>query len=74
MPDLDTNIKKVVVYYIDIENKSAIGKLIKDDVENTIEIEFRDLKELLDDVIVEDTIDYETYLNKVVHYLNYLGN
>jgi len=56
MPDLDTTVKKVIVYYIDIENKSAIDNLIKDDIENDIEIEFRDLKEILDDVITEDEL------------------
>jgi adenine-specific DNA-methyltransferase len=64
MPDLDKNTKKVIVYYIDIENKSAIDNLIKDDVENDIEIEFRDLKEILDDIVVEDTLDYSINENK----------
>ncbi|GAU76836.1 DNA methyltransferase [Fusibacter sp. 3D3] len=57
VPDLDSNVKKVIVYYIDITDKTAIEKFINDDDSTTVEIELRDLKEVLDDVAVEDYVD-----------------
>lgn len=54
IPDLDSNIKKVIVYYIDITDENEIQKFIKDDDSINIEIELRDLKTILDDVIIGD--------------------
>lgn len=54
IPDLDSNIKKVIVYYIDITDEAEIQKFIKDDDSTNIEIELRDLKTILDDVIIGD--------------------
>ena len=64
IPDLDSNIKKVIVYYIDITDEAEIQKFIKDDDSTNIEIELRDLKTILDDVIIEDYAEFhaeETY-------------
>lgn len=58
IPDLENNIKKVIVYYIDIEDIVAVERFIGEDDSTTIEIELRDLKEMLDDVIVEDYAEY----------------
>jgi adenine-specific DNA-methyltransferase len=58
IPDLDSNVKKVIVYYVDIEDKEAINRFISEDDSTAIEIELRDLKEILDDVIVEDYVEY----------------
>lgn len=58
IPDLDSNIKKVIVYYIDITDKSEIQKFIKDDDSTTIEIELRDLKTVLDDVVIGDYVEF----------------
>ncbi len=54
IPDLDPNIKKVIVYYVDITSKEEIGKFIADDDSTDKEIELRDLKAILDDVVVDD--------------------
>ncbi|PKL78182.1 MAG: site-specific DNA-methyltransferase [Ignavibacteriae bacterium HGW-Ignavibacteriae-4] len=54
IPELDSNVKKVIVYYIDITNEEEIRKFISEDDSTTIEIELRDLKTVLDDVIIGD--------------------
>lgn len=58
IPDLDNNVKKVIVYYIDVIDIDAIKRFIAEDESTTIEIELRDLKEILDDVIVEDYAEF----------------
>ena len=58
LPDLPDNTKKVIVYYIDISDKPEIEKFIKDQNDTLIEIELRDLKEILDDVVVNDYAEY----------------
>lgn len=54
MPDLPDDTKKVIIYYIDIENIEEIHQFIKEHGNPLIEIELRDLKQLLDDVVHED--------------------
>lgn len=54
IPDLDANIKKVIVYYIDITSEEEIRKFIAQDDSTTVEIELRDLKTVLDDVVIGD--------------------
>lgn len=54
IPDLDAGIKKVIVYYIDITDEAEILKFIKEDDSTNVEIELRDLKTILDDVIIGD--------------------
>lgn len=58
IPDLDSSVKRVIVYYIDITDKAEIEKFIHDDDSTTVEIELRDLKEILDDVVIEDYAEY----------------
>ena len=58
IPDLDSNIKKVIVYYIDITDEAEIQKFIKEDDSTNIEIELRDLKTVLDDVIIGDYVEF----------------
>ncbi len=60
IPDLDSNIKKVIVYYIDITNEVEIRKIIKEDDSTNIEIELRDLKTVLDDVVIGDYAEFHT--------------
>lgn len=54
IPDLDPSVKKVIVYYIDITSEEEIDKFIKSDDSTTVEIELRDLKTILDDVVIGD--------------------
>ena len=60
IPDLPENkdIKKVVIYYVDIDDIDGIRKFIADDDMLKIEIELRDLKELLDDIVAEDFAEF----------------
>lgn len=59
MPDLPDNTKRVIVYYIDITDRAEIEAFIKEQNNTLIEVELRDLKQVLDNVVVEDEIQYE---------------
>lgn len=55
LPDLSNEVKQVIVYYIDVEDMKALRQFIHDENTQTdIEIELRDLKQVLDDVVTED--------------------
>ncbi len=54
IPDLPPEVKKVVIYYIQAEDLNALKKFIKEQKTTMVEIELRDLKEVLDDVVVND--------------------
>lgn len=54
IPDLDSGIKKVIVYYIDITSEEEIRKFIAQDDSTDVEIELRDLKAVLDGVVIGD--------------------
>ena len=54
IPDLEGDVKKVIVYYIDITSEAEIRKFIDEDDSTTVEIELRDLKTILDDVVIGD--------------------
>ena len=60
MPDLPDDVQRVIVYYIDITDRNEIEQFIKEaNVQSTIEIELRDLKQVLDEVVVEDEAEWE---------------
>lgn len=58
IPDLSPSVKKVIVYYVDITDKAEIEKFIKEDDSTLVEIELRDLKDILDDAVVEDYCEF----------------
>ena len=58
IPELDDNIKKVIIYYIDISDEKEIKDFIKEYLRRDIEIELRDLKEILDETVVSDIMEY----------------
>lgn len=60
IPDLDSDIRKVIVYYVDITSEEEIRKFISEDDSTTVEIELRDLKAVLDDVVIEDYVEFHT--------------
>lgn len=64
IPDLDAGIKKVIVYYIDITSEEEIRKFIDQDDSTTVEIELRDLKTVLDDMVIGDYAKYHTEKRK----------
>ncbi len=60
LQNLEVNAKKVIVYYIDIDNQKELDKFIKDNNATEIEVELKDLKNLLHDVVIEDIIEFTT--------------
>ena len=63
IPELSSSVKKVIVYYVDIIDKEAIEKFIKEDDSTLVEIELRDLKEVLDDVVINDYAEFTVVQN-----------
>ena len=63
MPDLPSGTKKVIVYYIEIDQEE-VNKIIKEDDTSLIKVELRDLKSVLGDVVVNDTVEYSIGENK----------
>lgn len=60
LPDLPDDTKRIIVYYIDITDRKEIEQFIKEqNNQTTIEIELRDLKQVLDEVVVEDEAEWE---------------
>ena len=60
LPDLPADTQRVIVYYIDITDKQEIELFIKEENnQTTIEIELRDLKQVLDEVVIEDEAEWE---------------
>ncbi len=59
IPVLSSEIKKVIVYYVDITSEEEIRQFIRDDRSTLVEIELRDLKQVLDDVVAEDYAEYD---------------
>lgn len=53
------NIKKVIIYYIDLEDKSLIDEYIHTHNNTGIDIEFRDLKIVLDNLVAQDGAELE---------------
>ena len=55
LPDLSDDVKQVVVYYIDVEDMDELKQFIHDENRQTdMDIELRDLKVVLDDIVLED--------------------
>ncbi len=56
LPDLPTDeVKKIIVYYVDAEDVNELYRFYKEqNTETLIELELRDLKQVLDDVVMED--------------------
>ncbi|MFY7666249.1 DNA-methyltransferase [Flavobacterium sp.] len=64
LQNLEVNAKKVILYYIDIDDQKALEKFIKDNNATEMEVELKDLKNLLHDVVIEDIIDFKTTKTK----------
>ena len=61
MPDLPTDTQRVVVYYIDITSVEEIEQFIEESNDVLMAtIELRDLKQVLDNVVVEDEVECHT--------------
>lgn len=65
MPDLPDDTKRIIVYYIDITSREEIEQFIREqNTETMIEIELRDLKQVLDEVVVNDEVTCHAELVK----------
>lgn len=58
MPDLPEDTKRVIVYYIDITDEKEIKDFIHEQNNSLIEVELRDLKQILDNVVVNDEAEW----------------
>lgn len=58
MPDLPEDTRRVIVYYIDITDRAEIQAFIRENNDSLAEIELRDLKPVLDNVVVEDIAEW----------------
>ena len=56
--NLPDNISKVVVYYVDIENQSELEKFVANNNATQISIEYRDLKNLMHNVVIADVLQH----------------
>ena len=63
---LDDSIKKIIIYYIDIIDNKEIESFIKENKKVDIDIELRDLKEILSETVVDDIIEYTIKENKLI--------
>lgn len=66
IPELPDEIKKVIIYYIDIIDKKEINDFIKENLGREIEIELRDLKEILSETVIDDILEYHILNNEIV--------
>jgi adenine-specific DNA-methyltransferase len=64
LQNLEVNAKKVIVYYIDIDDQKALENFIKDNNATEIEVELKDLKNLLHDIVIEDIVEFKTTKTK----------
>ena len=56
--ELNITAKKVIVYYIDIDDEKELKKFIKDNNATTVDIELKDLKNLLHETVVNDEVEF----------------
>lgn len=64
IPELPDDVKQVIVYYVDIDDEKAVTTFLKENNMTGVEIELRDLKEVLDDVVINDEITYQVTKSK----------
>ena len=55
LPDLPDDVKRVIIYYVRVDDIDELRKFIDSENQHTlIEFELRDLKQVLDEVVLED--------------------
>jgi len=65
IPDLPDNTKQVIIYYIDIYDEKELLKFIDEYNITDVKIVLRDLKEILDEVVINDIIEFEVKENEI---------
>lgn len=58
IPNLPDGIRKVIVYYVDIEDEKEARDFIHEYGNPLIEVELRDLKEVLHEIVLNDEVEY----------------
>ncbi len=56
LQNLESVVKKVIVYYIDIEDQKDLESFIRNNNATEVEVELKDLKNLLHEVVMEDIV------------------
>lgn len=60
LADLPDEVKRVIIYYVDVEEINELRQFIEAENQQTlIEFELRDLKQVLDEVIMEDEAEWD---------------
>lgn len=60
LPDLPDEVKRVIIYYVDVEEISELRQFIEAENQQTlIQFELRDLKQVLDEVVMEDEAEWD---------------
>lgn len=60
LPDLPDEVKRVIIYYVDVEEINELRQFIEAENQQTlIECELRDLKQVLDEVVMEDEAEWD---------------
>lgn len=60
LTDLPDEVKRVIIYYVDVEEINELRQFIEAENQQTlIEFELRDLKQVLDEVIMEDEAEWD---------------
>ena len=65
LPDLPDEVKRVIIYYVDVEEINELRQFIEAENQQTlIQFELRDLKQVLDEVIMEDEAEWDLQESK----------
>lgn len=69
--NLDDEITKVILYYIDLFDNEKVHQIIKDYNGTNIKIELSDFKNLLYNVVIDDIVEYEYTTNGFNHEIEF---
>jgi adenine-specific DNA-methyltransferase len=56
--NIELSVRKVIVYYVDIDDEKALKAFIKENNKTVANIELRDLKEILHETVVNDEVSF----------------
>ena len=56
--ELNIDVRKVIVYYIDIDDEKELRKFIKDNNLTIVDVELKDMKNLLHETVVNDKVKF----------------
>ncbi len=56
--NLDITVKKIIVYYIDIDDEKELRKFIKENNATAVDVELKDLKNVLHETVVNDEVSF----------------